>query len=374
MERSEIERAGLLDGIEEEALREERVKLVRHLLGEGFELEELQEAARLGRLTLLPMDRIFQRDSARYTAVEIAEKAGLPLELIRRLWRSLGLADADDTAVVYSETDLEAAKTVGQFHAAGLAEEPLALISQVIGQGMSQLADTIREVAGEALLEAGDSEQTLGIRYAEATEQLVPMLTPLLGYILGVHLREQIKADIVSQVELTTGRWGAREVTVCFADLVGFTRLGEGEPAATLGSAGRELSRLAVEAARPPVRLVKMIGDAAMLVSPEPGPLVRAALGLVAECEQLEQMPSLRAGIASGAAISQSGDWFGAPVNLASRVTSAARPGSVLVAKPVRDAAKEAFSFSFAGSRRFKGVRDEVRLYRVRVRANPDRD
>ncbi len=47
--------------------------------------------------------------------------------------------------------------------------------------------------------------------------------------------------------------------------------------------------------------------------------------------------PRLRAGLASGMAVNRSGDWFGSPVNLASRITGAARPGAVLVTEAVRD-------------------------------------
>ena len=41
-------------------------------------------------------------------------------------------------------------------------------------------------------------------------------------------------------------------------------------------------------------------------------------------------MPSMRAGIAFGAALERSGDYYGHAVNLASRVTGVARPNSVL--------------------------------------------
>lgn len=98
-------------------------------------------------------------------------------------------------------------------------------------------------------------------------------------------------------------------MTVCFADLVGFTRLGERVAPADLSIAGRRLTELAVAVARPPVRLVKTIGDAAMLVSSEPEPLIEAAVALVAEAEsQREGMPPLRIGIASGPAVPDSGD------------------------------------------------------------------
>jgi adenylate cyclase len=373
VELTEMEAAGLLDGLDDERVRSERAALIRDLLLDGFSLEEIQEAARTGRLALLPVDRVLRREDARFTSADLAERSELPLGLLERLWQALGLAYAPPTEVVFADPDLDAARTVAQFHAAGLGDEPLALIGQVLGQGMARLAETIREIVGELLLEQGDSERTLGLRYAQATEQLVPLLTPLLGYVLAVHLREQIKTDIVSEAELRTGHVeNAREITVCFADLVGFTRMGERVPPGELSAAGRHLTELAVEVSRPPVRLVKTIGDAAMLVSPEPKPLIEAALELVARTEErAEGMPPLRVGVASGEAIAQSGDWFGAPVNLASRVTDVARPASVLATKPVRDALADGFAWSDAGRRRLKGLREEVRLYRVRRERGP---
>ena len=355
-----------MDGLEDSALSA-RLELLEELVAAGYSLDELKEAARSGRLVLLPLDRALGGASPSLTAVEIAEKSGLPLELLRRLWRALGLAEAGDDEVAYGERDLEAAKAVAQFHTAGLDEDSLVLISQVIGQGASRLSESLREIVGEALLEAGDTEHALALRYGQAAEYMVPMLTPVLGYVLGVHLREQIKADVMYQEELATGRLqGSREITVCFADLVGFTRFGERVPPTVLGAASRRLTDIAVEVARPPVRLVKMIGDSAMLVAPEPEPIVAAGLALARLTEGLEDMPRLRVGIASGEAVAQTGDWFGPPVNLASRVTTVALPGSVLATKTVRDAAKEAFRWSHAGTRRFKGIRGDVRLFRAR--------
>jgi adenylate cyclase len=366
----DLEAAGLLDRIEDPVVRQERIELLGELEAAGFSIDELVQATRRQRLPLLPVDRIFGREEAEYSPIDIAERSGLELDFLRRLWRALGLAEAEDDEVTFTEADLEAATTVGQFHAAGLPEASLVLVSQVLGQGTARLAETLREITGEAMLEAGITERALGLRYADAAEQLVPMLVPLMGYILRVHLREQIKTDVVSQVELTTGRLeGARDVTVCFADLVGFTRLGERVPPAELSRAGRRLTEIAIDAARPPVRLVKMVGDGALLVSPEPEPLIGAALELCEMAETYEQeIPPLRVGVASGPAISRSGDWYGQPLNLASRVTEVARPGSVLATLAVRDCAREAFSWSYAGRKRFRGVSGDVVLYRARRR------
>jgi adenylate cyclase len=116
------------------------------------------------------------------------------------------------------------------------------------------------------------------------------------------------------------------------------------------------------------VRFIKTIGDAAMFVCTEPAPLLDAVLKLVDITDSDNDFPSLRAGIASGSAVSRAGDWFGSPVNTASRVTAVSRPGAVLAAESVRDELGDdaGFSWSYAGARRLKGIKGETKLFRAR--------
>jgi adenylate cyclase len=103
-----------------------------------------------------------------------------------------------------------------------------------------------------------------------------------------------------------------------------------------------------------------------MLVAPETDPVLDAALAMIdTAAAEGEDFPLLRGGIAHGPAISRGGDWYGRPVNLASRITEVARPGSVLATEEVKDVAAP-FSYSFAGERRLKGIKGRVRLFRVR--------
>jgi len=117
------------------------------------------------------------------------------------------------------------------------------------------------------------------------------------------------------------------------------------------------------------VRIVKTIGDAVMLMSPDPGPLVATGLALVEATDaQAEDFPQVRVGLAHGPALARGGDLFGRSVNLASRVTGVARAGSVLATREVRDAAREDFAWSRAGMRRIKGLPEPVPLFRARPR------
>ena len=191
------------------------------------------------------------------------------------------------------------------------------------------------------------------------------MLGPMIQEMLRLQLRHLMETEAVNATERAEGQRlpGARLVTIAFADLVGFTRLGEVVPPEDLERLAHRLADLAREVAVPPVRFIKTIGDEVMLVSSDPVALLDAVLDLVDATDGDDDFPRLRAGVATGMAVSRAGDWFGSPVNLASRVTGAARPGSVLVSESAREAIgdDDRFTWSFAGARRLKGIKSDVR-------------
>ncbi|MDP9385829.1 MAG: adenylate/guanylate cyclase domain-containing protein, partial [Actinomycetota bacterium] len=84
------------------------------------------------------------------------------------------------------------------------------------------------------------------------------------------------------------------------------------------------------------------------------------------ESAEAAGLPPLRAGVAYGPAVNRWGDWYGSTVNLASRLTARARPATVLVSEPVRDAVGEDFEWSFAGTKRLKGFSAPVKAHRPR--------
>jgi adenylate cyclase len=364
---------GLLKGLRGKQ-REDRLDLLRQLHEAGAPLDELKKAAAEDRLALLPVEMVLARE-AKYTARDIAEATGQDEQAMRRQRQALGLPwGADPDAKVFTEDDLEAARRARAFAEAGFPEEATLEISRVIGEAMSRVAAAIRNLVGERILQPGDTERDVGLRYADLARETAPLLGPVLEYVLNRHLVEQIREDVISRAELQTGQLlpDAREMAVCFADLSDFTRLGEVAPVEEVGAVAGRLAALASEVAGGPVRLVKTIGDAAMLVSPEPPALVEAALSLVDAADaEGEDFPQLHAGVALGPVVSRGGDWYGHTVNLASRIAAIARPASVLCEDAVHEAAPEAFRWSFAGERRLKGVKRPVRLWRAR-RLDPE--
>ncbi|HYH53164.1 MAG TPA: adenylate cyclase regulatory domain-containing protein [Solirubrobacterales bacterium] len=364
----DFEAEGLLEGLEGEA-RNARLDLLERLSDEGCSLDDLKEAVAAGRLTLLPVERALAGDGPRYTAREIAERAELDMEMLLRFRSALGVPIADPDEPQGSEADLEAARRMKAFLDAGLPEDGMLQVARTIGMGTARIAEANRELIIRTLIRPGDTERDVAFRFAAAAEYMLPLAGPTVVYALQAHLLEQIRRDVIGATDLASGEVGGTvELTVCFADLVEFTRLGEEIAAEELGMVAGRLEEMASAVAEPPVRLVKTIGDAVMLISPEPEPMVAAALGLIQAAEQEgQQFPWLRAGIASGPTLPQSGDYYGRAVNLASRITNVARPGSLVLDEATKEAAGDAFDYSYVGERKLKGLDYRVKLFRARV-------
>ena len=243
--------------------------------------------------------------------------------------------------------ELEAAHRVRAFLEAGLPEDGIVQVARTIGTGTARIAAANRELTVRTLMQPGDTERDLALRFSAAAEHLMPLIEPMLVYALRAHTLEQVRRDVIGAADLASGEIrGTAEVAVCFADLVEFTRLGEEIAPEELGSVAGKFEEMAVDVATPPVRLVKMIGDAAMLVSGAPAAMLDAAVRLVDAAEaEGEDFPFVRAGIALGPAIAQSGDYYGSSVNKASRITGIARPGSVLVDEATKEAVGEGYDY-----------------------------
>lgn len=361
----DIEALGLLDGLEG-AARQERADLIEWLLGRGFSIEYIR--ASVAAPMMLPAYRVLGDDGQYMSAREICESTGLDLELLQRVQRAIGLPRIDDPdATVLLRADAEAATWAKFFLDLGIDPDDAVAIMRVLMEGLGPAAAIMREAALRTVLHPGATE----IELAQASEGLAhradPKLGPMMKDLLRLELRYSFETEAVNAAERAAGILpGARPVTVAFADLAGFTRLGEALPPEELEHVASRLAELAHEAAVPPVRFVKSIGDAVMLVCFEAAPLLEAVIDL-AEAAAANDLPRLRIGVASGCAVSRAGDWFGSPVNVASRVTGAARPGTALIAESTRDAVGNAagFEWSPAGARRLKGVSGEVKLFRV---------
>ncbi|MFL5843973.1 MAG: adenylate cyclase regulatory domain-containing protein [Solirubrobacteraceae bacterium] len=367
------EAEGLLEGLDGPQ-RDARIALLDTLESEGVPLEDIRRSGADGELLFLLAGRAIGV-RVHFTWDELVEQSGLEPDLVERLVRAQGLTRAGPGEVSYTDADLQILKTTAEFIQAGVPEPDIVHVGRVLGRGFSQAAEVMRGIAMEIVLEPGLDERELAVRYAHAAGALTPMIEPLLGNLMRLHLSKLVQTEIISAEEREAGMLpGARQMTVAFADLVGFTRLGEQVPPDELGAVASRLELIVLDLIEPPVRFVKTIGDAVMVVSPEPDAMIEVALRMVEAADaEGESFPQLRAGLASGEALSRAGDWFGRPVNLASRVTTVARPGSVLTTEDVQDAAPDLYRWSKAGVRKLRGIDGAVPLWRAR-RAEPASD
>jgi adenylate cyclase len=357
----------LLDGLEGSG-RAERAELIEWLLQQGFTVDQIR-----GEFVpmLLATRRLMGDDGTYVSAREISESTGIDLELLQRVQRAIGLARVDDPdAAVHMRADGVAAAHAQRFVEIGLDPEQVVLVVRVLAEGLSRAAEVMRHSAMAAILKPGASELDIAKGSLALVSQIAPLLGQWIEDMLFMQLRHMMETEAVNASERAAGAPlpGARQVTVAFADLVGFTRLGEAVPPEELGQLANRLADRARDVAVPPVRFIKTIGDAVMFVCTEPVPLLDAVLKLVETTDTDNDFPRLRAGVASGMAVSRAGDWFGSPVNVASRVTGVARPGAVLAADSVRESIGDAagFSWSFAGARHLKGIKVDVKLFRAR--------
>jgi adenylate cyclase len=369
---TDFEAEGLLDGLDGDA-RDARRRLLEQLEQDGVPAGELREAVEEGRLALLPLERALAPPGERFTFKQMAERAELDPEFLGDLTRALGLPTPDDNEAIFTEPDLMAARTVGGFRAAGIGDDELLEITRVLGHSLSQIVAALRSMFTQTFFKAEDSEFDVAVRWAQAAEQLNPMLEEVVRYLLRAQQVAQLRQGVFDLAGLGSG---STKISVAFADLAGFTKLGEQVAADQLGSVAGRLTALATDTAQPPVRLVKMIGDAAMLVSPEPRALLDVVLTLLDRVEgEGEEFPSLRAGIACGEGLSRGGDWYGAPVNLASRITDKTRAGAVVVSAEFKDQIGDEDGYQWTklpGRRKFKGISDDQVLFRVRRPASCD--
>jgi adenylate cyclase len=321
----------------------------------------IDRAIRDGRLPTLAVE-VALGDGAEHTLSTVARGARLRSHFVRELMQALGRPDPGRGEKALTDEDLELAQIAREMLDAGLPAEELIEVTRVIGLAMSQSADAVRRMVADAFLKPGDSEAELGARYVDAVDKLGPLLPTLFALSFRAHLRDGINGQLLSEAERQQGRLADTEdVAVAFADLVGYTRLGDGISNGGHGSIAGRFAAEGVAAACRPVRLVKTIGDALMFVSPDTRELLEVLLDLRARVHGAEpELPELRIGVACGPATPRAGDWFGTSVNLASRVVEHARPGQLL--------ATEEFAVQVGGQNWKKGRKRNLKGFERRQR------
>ena len=253
--------------------------------------------------------------------------------------RALGFPDAGDEAA-FTDADRDALGTmVGAVEKGGIDFDTAVRLTRALGQTMARLADW--EVATLAArveqLEAGD--QATGSRMGSALRLVDEVGVPfekLLVYAWRRHLAAavaRVEALGASDADLHT-----TQVTVGFADLVGFTALSNELDEDRIGDLVEIFeSRCTDVVTAQHGRVIKTLGDSVLFISEDPSRAMDIALGIVDVIGRDSRLPDVRLGLATGSVIMQLGDVYGPPVNMAARLTGVARRNRVITDRRTSD-------------------------------------
>jgi adenylate cyclase len=198
----------------------------------------------------------------------------------------------------------------------------------------------------EVAMESADPVNEVAV----LTEQVLPRLDELQSYVWRTHLARAsnrlMTVDMVgSEVE---------RAAVVFVDIVGFTsrskELTDAELVEWIEHFEAVCSATAIDLGG---RVIKNIGDEVLMVCDLVDVGAELALRLTARgADPDDAFPEVRAGMAYGDMVARLGDVLGPTVNIAARLTSVARPSSVLIDEGAKDALADDQRFEIRKLRR----------------------
>jgi len=345
-----------------------RRALLEALRADGHDERDLAEAAAHGRLVLVGAERALRGEPATTTAA-LARATGVDPDLLERVMQAAGMAIPRRDEVAWTTRDTGLASLVAGLVEVGVDPAAIVNLGRTLGDAGAKLGAAAIVDLGTGLAREGDDEALLAERLTRASAVVEQHLAGAIAAVVRERGLEQLAAIELDAEAIAHGRIaGATEVTAAFADVVGFTRLGEELGAERLEGVASQLAELGAQVvAGTSVRVVKTIGDALLLVGPRPREVVEVVLDLQDAAAGDDEFPRLRCGVATGDAVPRSGDWFGPAVNRASRVCSTARPDSVVVDDATRELIGDDGELGWRplGRLRLKGI-GRVALHRVR--------
>lgn len=301
----------------------------------GVSQEEIERATKEGQLHLLVVDRAVIAEPPTLTGAQVAEAAGLPMDLARRLWRALGFPDVPDREAAFSQADVAALTAAKGLIELGLPDTEIAIqMARVMGSSMARIAEA--EVASSPVSRGEATSLELAEIYAQSADFTVPATARLLDYTWRRHLQAALRRAAAVHREEGSGYV---KLAVGFADQVGSTALAQQLSERALAEMVDRFESLAYDVVvRLGGRLIKMIGDEVMYTCIEPATATETGLALSEAYADDEMLSDVRVGIAYGPVLLRDGDCYGPVVNLANRVVKIAVPGTVVVSEEVHAA------------------------------------
>ena len=386
----------------------------------GTTAGRIDDLVRVGVLAPADDGSFTSSDIQRVRVVDAYESGGISLALIElaieRRWISF-----HQTEAIYPDPGPRSARTVNEFveslgERSPLLEPLLAAFGLPTPAGDAHLTehdermladfltawdvsddDTVAvraaRLAGESIRRTVDGWLDLFVEQVtrpledrtRTVDETVPVIVPrasgivdrapeVLVWLFERHLEAGLDAVNTASMESGLAREGLlpdrsmHPPAIAFADLAGFTRLTQEHGDEIAARSAAKLAELSSQVARArDGRLVKLLGDGAMLWFPDPRRAVEASLDLVAAVAGADLAPA-HIGVNSGPVIGRDGDFFGHTVNVAARLAGRAAPGETLVTREVVEAVGESIpgiTFEPVGELDLRNVLTAVTAFRA---------
>ena len=277
------------------------------------------------------LDRLLLGGRRRYTRAQVAQLSRMPPDDFRRLWHALGFPEAAEDDVEFTDDDVAALHALADLVDAGfVAPGTEASFARALAQPLARLADWQTALLTGALARDRDGRPD---RPGTPPGDVPPTADGLLSLLRHVqdHVWRRHLAAAVERAPAAPAGGEERELAVGFADLVGYTTRTRGMSGAELGVMVEDFEATAAEVvARGGGRVVKTVGDGVLFTAADPVAAAEIGLSLPEQWGAVDR-PPLRVGLAHGRVLTRLGDVYSSVVNLASRLTTVARAGSVLV-------------------------------------------
>jgi adenylate cyclase len=357
------------------------VRMASALLETGVPAESIERAATEGLLSFQRTDEYLPYEPgprSERTFAEFQASAGPRAELLPAVYEVLGLPKPDPAAPIHSDEEAMFERFLDAW-AMTPDEDSLIRAARLMAQGtraamlgwMDLQDEQLAEPARERLLrgELKEFPDDVRVAFMKVTHLAPEMFT----WLSARYLENRSVSGIVDGFERFLASRGLAPIpelpsppSIVFVDLSGFTRLTRERGDESAVAAATSLQRHAdATATRHGGRLVKLLGDGAMLRLTDATVGVDAALDLV-ETMSGEGALSPHAGVHTGPVIERDLDVFGQTVNLASRIADAAGPGDVLASEAVVEASRDGrFGFERMQDAELKGLPGPVALLRV---------
>ena len=260
------------------------------------------------------------------TRLEVADRAGVPIAVAEELWRLLGFPQHADDERAFTPADVDALKLTHDLMELGiLSPDRMSALTRTWGRSFARLAEWQVGLLATVTAESDDDPAESLARMAD---EVLPRVDELQSWVWRRHL-----AGAANRMLAVGAAGETAEMAVVFVDIVGYTShsrtLSETELVQWLEAFESDATQLAAELGG---RVIKNIGDEVLIVADDPAAAAEIALELTRRgADDDDRFPPVRAGLAYGDVVNRLGDVFGPVVNIASRLTSVARPGTVLV-------------------------------------------